>query len=147
MVLTHFQDMEAPDSPAPDERTTGVRKQVTQRTQRQQPIAARRDAGHTGIEFVAVLGVVGVLASFVALMITGMRTEAAETACVADAQALNQAAEHYLAITGNTTIPAAGTDADRFEITLVDAGYLHTASLTLDLDARGAVVTPEGSSC
>jgi type II secretory pathway pseudopilin PulG len=124
-----------------------VNQPTTQRANRHQPVGARRDAGHTGVEMVAVLALVGFLGSMVALMVTGMRTEAATAVCSAEGDALTTAAVHYLVATGDDGIPASGTGADRYELTLVDAGFLRSASASHDLDARGAVVNSEESSC
>lgn len=124
-------------------------KSVTERAIGRQPAVARagRDAGHTGVEMVAVLAIVGFLASVVALMVTGMRTEAASASCTAEAGLLTQAAAQYLVIHGGDTIPGAGDGTDRYEVTLVESGMLRSTSTQLDLDAHGAVVTPENSPC
>jgi type II secretory pathway pseudopilin PulG len=128
-----------------------VRKTLTKRAnERLADLGERgalRDAGHSGVEMIAVLGLVGVLASATALLITGMSTQAAEAGCATDGRALATAAASYLAATGGRTIAAAGTDADRFELALVEHGFLGSPSAVLDLDAHGAVVTPEGSPC
>ena len=120
---------------------------TTQRANRRQPATARRDAGHTGVEMVAVLALVGFLGAMVSLMVTGMRTEAASAVCVAEGDVLTTAAAHYVVTNGTEEIPATGTGADRYELTLVDAGLLRSASARHDLDARGAVVNSEDSSC
>ncbi len=110
----------------------------------------RRDAGHTGVEFVVVLGLVGLSAASVAMLITGMRTEAAETVCATEIAALDRAAQRYLAVVGGSTIPASdavGRTSDTYEHTLVEQGFLRSVSSVLDLDASGSVIIPEESPC
>ncbi len=110
----------------------------------------RRDAGHTGVEFVVVLCLVGLSAAGVAMLVTGMRTEAAETACATEIAALDRAAQRYLAMVGGDAIPAserAGDTSDTYEHTLVERGFLRSVSPLLDLNASGTVIIPEESSC
>lgn len=118
----------------------------------QQRIGApgRRDAGHTGVEFVVVLCLVGLSAAAVAMLVTGMRTEAAETLCATEIAALDRAAQRYLAVVGSSVIPAsdiAGRVSDAYEHTLVEQGFLRSISPLLDLDASGTVIIPEESPC
>jgi len=110
-------------------------------------LATERDSGHTGIEMVATLGVVGVLGSAVALMITGMTTLAAGSSCDADARALGSAATTYLAVERADVLPGVGVGADRYELGLVERGFLRTASTDFDITVTGAVVIAEESSC
>jgi type II secretory pathway pseudopilin PulG len=128
-----------------------VRKTITERGTRGRrtvtELATQRDSGHTGIEMVATLGVVGVLGSIVALMITGMTTQAAGSSCDADARALGNAATTFLAVEQAYLLPEVGAGADRYELGLVEHGFLRTASTDFDLTVTGAVVTAEGSSC
>jgi type II secretory pathway pseudopilin PulG len=128
-----------------------VRKIITERGTRGRTIVAElateRDSGHTGIEMVATLGVVGVLGSAVALMITGMTTQAAGSSCDADARALGSAATTYLAVERADVLPEVGAGADRYELGLVERGFLRTASTDFDITVTGAVVIAEESSC
>jgi type II secretory pathway pseudopilin PulG len=123
---------------------------IGRRVQRRIDIRGRRDAGHTGVEFVVVLCLVGLSAASVAMLVTGMRTEAAETACAAEIATLDRAAQRYLAVAGGSTIPASdvvGHTSDTYEHTLVEQGFLRSVSSVLDLDASGSVTIPEESSC
>jgi type II secretory pathway pseudopilin PulG len=126
---------------------------IRHRAQRRTDIAGGRDAGHTGVEFVVVLCLVGLTASGVAMLVTGMRTEAAEIACATEISALDRAAARYLATTGGDSIPPAqraGDTADTpdtYEHTLVEQGFLRSASPLIDLDASGTVIIPEESPC
>lgn len=115
--------------------------------QAQGEVRSRRDAGHTGVEMVVVLCLVGLLASMTAVLITGMRTQAVATACTTNAAALSDAAVRYFVVTGDDTIPATGVDSDRYERTLVEERILRTTSAEFDLDATGTVITIEESSC
>jgi type II secretory pathway pseudopilin PulG len=128
-----------------------VRKMITERGTRGRKTVAepatQRDSGHTGIEMVATLGVVGVLGSVVALMITGMTTQAAGSSCDADAAAMATAATTYLAVEHTMILPEVGATADRYELALVESGFLRTVSADFDVTVTGAVILSEGSSC
>ena len=128
-----------------------MRKMITERGTRGRKtvaeLATERDSGHTGIEMVATLGIVGVLGSLVALMITGMTTQATAGSCHADARALGNAATTYLAVESAHILPEVGAGADRYELGLVENGFLRTPSNEFDITVTGAVVTAEGSSC
>ncbi len=105
------------------------------------------DGGYTLIELILVVLILGILAAVVSLTITGMRTEAAESGCDTDVRQLGVAVEAYFAEQRVDTIPASGTDHDRFERTLVDSGLLRAASTLHDLDAAGVIIPQEPSSC
>jgi type II secretory pathway pseudopilin PulG len=152
MVLTEIhQDIGAENHSEPTAEGHTVRKIITERATRGRKtvteLATQRDSGHTGIEMVATLGVVGVLGSIVALMITGMTTQAAGSSCDADVAALATAAATYLAVEQSIILPEVGATADRYELALVDAGFLRAASADFDLTLTGTVEVAEGSSC
>ncbi|MDJ0771138.1 MAG: type II secretion system protein [Ilumatobacter sp.] len=106
-----------------------------------------RDHGYTLIEMIVVIVVLGLLTSVVVVAVTGIRTEAADSGCGADARQLAVAAEAYFAQTGASQIPSTGAGNDRFEQALVDGGFLRSASATHDLDADGTITTQGASSC
>lgn len=152
MVLTEFhEDIGAENHSEPTAEGHTVRKIITEGASRGRTtvaeLAPQRDSGHTGVEMVATLGVVGVLGSVVALMITGMTTQAAGSSCAAAATALGTAATTYLAVEHSTILPERGVSADRYELALVDSGFLRAASSDFDLSATGDVVLAAGSSC
>jgi len=107
--------------------------------------SATHDRGHTVLELIVVVLIVGLLASVVVAAVGGVRADAADSSCNADRRALAVAVEAYHAEHGTRPIPTSGSDHDRFEQTLVDAGVLRAASTTHDLDAAGGV-HPEGDS-
>lgn len=106
----------------------------------------QRDGGYTLVELLLVVAILGVLGSVAWLGVTGMTSEAADTGCLADSRQLHVAAEAYFAQTRADTIPATGTDGDRFERTLVEQGFLTRTSTYHDLAADGAI-TREDPSC
>lgn len=123
---------------------------IGRRAQRRIDARGRRDAGHTGVEFVVVLCLVGLSAASVAMLVTGMRTQASETACSTEVAALDRAAQRYLAVAGGSAIPTStvvGSTSDTYEHTLVEQGFLRSVSPVLDLDASGTVIIPEESPC
>jgi len=104
-----------------------------------------RDQGFTLIELTLVVLILGFLTSVVVIAVGGIRADAAESRCDADHRALAVAAEAHRAEYGTDPIPATGVDHDRFERSLVDAGFLRAVSIIHDLDADG-VIQPEGTS-
>jgi hypothetical protein len=89
----------------------------------------------------------GVLTSAVALFLTGVTTEAAETGCLAERHQLDTATELYFAGIGTRSIGPTGTDHDRFERTMVGAGAIRSLSSFYDIAADGALSVQAGSNC
>lgn len=111
---------------------------------------AATDGGYTLVELLMVVLILGVLLGAAILAVGGVTTEAADTGCDADRRLLHVAVGAYEAQTGNDTIaptPAASTDPDRFERTLVEGGFLRWVSEFHSVDARGTVTPQEGTSC
>lgn len=128
-----------------------MREVTTKRGQQAAAGDARRDRGSSGVELIAALGVIGVMASLVTVMLTGMTSQAAETTCLADAKSLAVATVSYMTTAAHTTIPATTAadvaDHDRYEMTLVRSGYLRHPSELHDLTPSGAIIPTEDSSC
>ena len=106
-----------------------------------------RDSGYTLIEMIIVVLILGILSSAAVMVLTGISTEASATGCQADSHQLQTAAEAYFAQRAADEIPATGTDADRFERTLAEGGFLRFPSTYHDLDADGLVTAQENSPC
>lgn len=126
-----------------------MRKVITKR-ERQAGGDARRDRGSSGIEMIATLAVVGVMGSLVTVMVTGMTTQAAASSCSADAKSLAVATVTYMSTADADTISPTAADGegpDRYEMTLVHAGYLRQPSELHDLTPEGAIIPTEDSSC
>lgn len=107
----------------------------------------RDDAGYTMIELLFGVAILVIFVTASVLAVFEVRTAAANNECQTHGEQLAVAAERYLAETGNEAIEADGTDADRFERTLVDQGYLMATSPHHDLDADGVVISKESSTC
>ena len=102
-----------------------------------------RDNGFSLIELLLVIVILGILTTVVALSVSGMTSEAEESACLADRRTLEKASEAYFAQTPARTIPPYGGDPladDAYELTLVDAGFLRGPSQYFDLDEHGQLV-------
>ena len=101
--------------------------------------STRHDAGFSLIELLLVIAILGVLATVVALAVTGVTSDAEESACQADRRTLEKAAEAYFAQTLSATIPPTGTD-EPYEQTLVDREFLRRTSQYFDLGEHGELV-------
>lgn len=95
------------------------------------------DLGFTLVEMLLVVAILGILASTVVMVAFGMRTDAASTSCAADRHQLMTAVESYYAQAGTDAVPATGTGVDRYEQTLVGAGFLRAPSVLHDIDING----------
>lgn len=108
-------------------------------------LTTESDHGWTLIEILLVVLILGILAAGAVLAVGGLRAEAADSGCSVDDRSLAIAAGAYFAQTDRSSIPATGTDHDRYERTLVSGGFLRNVSTYHDLDATGAA-TPEGNT-
>ena len=102
-----------------------------------------RDDGFSLIELLLVIVILGILTTVVVLSVSGMTSEAEESACLADRRTLEKAGEAYFAQKHATTIPPTGDPevvANAYEQTLVDAGFLRGPSQYFDLDEHGQLV-------
>lgn len=99
----------------------------------------RPDSGFSLVELLLVIVILGVLTSIVVLAVSGVTSDAEESACQADRRTLEKAAEAYFAQTLSTTIPPTGTD-EPYEQALVDREFLRTTSRYFDLDEYGELV-------
>ena len=110
------------------------------------PPSERSDRGFTLVEITVVIAILGIIAAVVAFSVRGVNDRGEESSCASDARVVTQAAEVYLVQHGVAAIPATGAGADRFEVTLVDAGFLREVSTYHDLQADGTVVST-GAPC
>ena len=107
----------------------------------------RGDQGFTLIELLLVIVVLGVLATIVVASVSGVTSESQESGCRSDAHVLRTAGEAYFAQHPATSIAPNGASADRYELTLVDEGFLREPSRYYDLDADGELQPASGSPC
>jgi len=109
--------------------------------------APDRPDGFTLVELLIVIVVLGVLATVVVASVAGIVNRGEQATCEGDLRTLSVAAESYFAQVGGTTIPATGTDADRYERTLMLQGLVREPSELYDIDGAGAVVISASSRC
>ena len=109
--------------------------------------ACQTDAGYTVLDLLGAIAALGILVAGVIFAVSGMSAEAASTGCRPDSRQLQVAVETYLSESNTDLIPATGTDHDRFERTLVDGDFMRAVSTFHDLDATGAAIPQEDSSC
>ena len=106
----------------------------------------RRAGGFTLVEILIVVVILGVLASVVVFAVRGLTDRGQEASCKSDAQTLLAASDSYMAMNRATLLPATGSDEDRYERTLVEAGLLTSVSSYYVLDEQGRVST-SGEPC
>ena len=105
------------------------------------------DRGFTLVELTIVLVLLGVFATVVVSAVFNFRDDADANSCSTDARTLETAAEAYKAQRAVSVLTAVGTTSDRYEMSLVDDGFLRSVSHLHDLDERGMLVAVDGSPC
>lgn len=99
--------------------------------------AERRDSGVTLTEVLAVVVIIGVLASIVIVAVRGTRRSASESACAADRRAVERAVQLWSHTeTGVPTMEQLATDR-----------HLRNASVHFDVKPSGAVVARPSGGC
>ena len=106
----------------------------------------RRDGGFSLVELLIVIVVLGILSTVTVFAVRGISDRGEQSGCGIDARSLQTAAEVYMAQESVDTLPATGTDGDRFERTLVAAELLDEPSTKYDMGADGSVSTT-GTPC
>ena len=105
------------------------------------------DRGYSFGELLVTVVLIGVLATIVTATVRNVTAEAADSGCRLDGRQVHLAAAAYLEMEDAVVIPATGGDGDRFERTLVEAGYLRAPSEWYELDADGSLTLQEDSPC
>lgn len=100
-----------------------------------------RDEGFSLIELLVVILILGVLTAVVVFAVGGITDEGEDSACQAGARTLAVAVETYFARHGDSAIPATGTDAERYERTLVQDGLIRETSEYWDVAAEGYLLS------
>lgn len=106
----------------------------------------RAHAGFTLVEILIVIAIIGILAAVTVFAVRGVTNRGESASCVADAGTLETAVDAYFAQNTVDVLPATGAGGDRFEQTLVNAGFLQSVSTYHNLDTDGAVSTA-GTPC
>jgi len=103
-----------------------------------------QDKGFTLVELLIVIVILGILATVTVFAVSGISSGAQETACDAERNTMQTAAQAYFADNGVATIPV-DTDANTLLIgptvqeTLVQYGLLTEVSTTMAVAANGTV--------
>jgi prepilin-type N-terminal cleavage/methylation domain-containing protein len=105
------------------------------------------ERGFTLIELLIVIVVLGIMTTVVVASVKGITDRGEKATCEDDARILSVAAESYFAQQGGTSIPATGVDADRYERTLMNEGFMTDPSTLYDMDADGRILIAPGSRC
>lgn len=105
------------------------------------------DLGFSLLEIIFIILIAGILSGIVVYSVSGMTASAAESTCGPERRILLTATEAYFHQLETSSVPATGTDADRYERTLRDAGFLRSVSDNFDLDATGALTPETDSPC
>jgi competence protein ComGC len=104
------------------------------------------DRGFTLVEIVVVVVTLAVLAVVVAFSVGGSSERDGSPACDSDATALTTAADVYMTQESVDVLPAIGTSANRYELFLIDVGFIEQVSILYDLQEDGTVIA-SGEPC
>ena len=105
-----------------------------------------QDRGATLLELMVTVTLMAIVAGLAIATFGAIDVEAAG-GCRADERRLESVVEWYFVQRDTDAIVATGRDHDRFEQTLVDEEFLQAPSTFHDLDATGAVIPQENSTC
>ena len=106
----------------------------------------RADRGFTLVEILVVIVILGILAVVVAFSVRGVTERGETVSCGSDADTLTTAAEVYMAQESVQVLPAIGTSDNRYELFLIDAGFIKQVSTKYDLHEDGTITTT-GEPC
>ena len=107
---------------------------------------SRTDRGFTLVEILVVIVILGILATVVAFSVRGVTNRGEVSACGADAKTLTTAADVYMAQESVDVLPAIGTSENRYELFLIDAGFIKQVSTKYDMHEDGTITTT-GEPC
>lgn len=105
------------------------------------------DQGFTLVELVVVIALLGVFATVVVSAVFNFRDDADANSCRTDARTLQIATEAYKAQKDVAELPPIGGSDDRYEMSLVEAGFLRDVSSLHNLDETGLLIAAPGSPC
>ena len=111
------------------------------------PAERASDAGFSLVELAVYLAILGVLATVVAFGLHGIIEDGETSACESEQQAVGRAVESWFANNRGDSVPPTGMGPDRYEMTLVDAGFIRSASTDFDLSRDGSLSPAVGSHC
>ena len=77
----------------------------------------------------------------------GIVDDSESTACESEQQAVGRAVESWFAKNPGDAVPPTGVGPDRYEQTLVEAGFMRSESTYLELSDDGSLSPAAGSPC
>jgi hypothetical protein len=105
---------------------------------------ARVDRGFAVVQSTIALGLLGSGVYGMTAIGRAAIGEAQRVACATDRRVVQTAVETYRILENTATIPATGSGPDRYELTIVAAGFLTEQSELHDVTVDGWVVPADG---
>ena len=105
------------------------------------------DAGFSLVELLVVIVVLGILATVVVFSVRGLVQDSDATACDSERHIVATAVESWFSMNPGADVPATGVGPDRYERTLVEAGFIRAASTMIDLSDDGSLNPAADSPC
>ena len=94
-----------------------------------------------------VIVVLGILATVVVFSVRGLVHDSDATACESERHIFATAVESWFSMNPGSDLPATGVGPDRYEQTLVEAGFIRSASKMIDLSDDGSLNPAADSPC
>ncbi len=107
----------------------------------------RHDHGFTLVELLIVIVILGILATVTVFAVSGIIGRGETNVCATEGRVLGTAAETYIAQEQVDVLPASGVGDERYELGLVNAGFIKSTSDNWNLAEDGSLIQQAGATC